>query len=192
MGGIVSSNKGGSGQGSNLAGSNTSRDSANNSPRDVKGTGGKHPHASDAIKESWQIIKKIGADVVGVAVFIKLFESDPQTFQMFKTFRDDQDWKDSKAFKFHSKAFINVIGSAVVNVQSEEEIGTTMHTIGAAHSLFDIRNEHFDILHDELIKQLRLHLQEKFTKEVEKAWNEAYEHVGHAMKFSMTHGSGKM
>jgi hemoglobin-like flavoprotein len=187
MGGIVSRNNN---PNSNSGTNSSSQNSATNSPR--PNNGGKHPHASEPVKESWQIIKKIGAEVIGIAIFIKLFEKYPQTFQMFKTFREDESWKDSKAFKFHSKAFINVIGSALVNVQTEEEIGTTMNTIGAAHSLFDIRNEHFDLLKEELMKQLQLHLQDKFNKEIEKAWSEAYDHVGHAMKFAMTHGSGKM
>jgi hemoglobin-like flavoprotein len=150
------------------------------------------PVSVEQLKESWQAVKAYGVDKMGVLLFIKLFDSDPDTFSMFKTFRDEKDWKESKAFHFHSKAFLNVVGGALVNVQTEDALGKTMHTLGSAHSLFDIRKEHFEILKKELMIQLELLLKDKFTPGVRKEWTTAYENVMRAMMFSMSHASGKV
>lgn len=139
--------------------------------------------ASTAVKDSWKDIKKQGlVDTIGMAVFVKLFEHDPETFQMFKTFRDDKDWKEAKGFKFHSKTVINVIGNAVSNNQDEETVRDQFSAIGTAHSFFDIKPRHFDIMRDELLKQLELHLKTKFKSEVREAWSQGYDYVAIAMQ----------
>ena len=148
-------------------------------------------HASPAVKESWDIIKKIGAEQIGMKVFIKLFDKFPEVFQMFKSFREEVHWKDTKGFKFHSKTVINVIGSAVVNVQSEEALRETIHSVGTAHSFFDIRDEHFEFIKHELLIELEAVLQEKFTTEVKRAWSIAYDNVMNAMVYAMKHSSTK-
>eukprot|EP01031_Cornospumella_fuschlensis_P030547 gene30547-36918_t len=148
-----------------------------------------NPKSSQAVKDSWQFVKKGGAEKLGMKLFIKLFEVDPETFQMFKTFREEENWQQSKAFTFHSKSFINVIGSAVNNHQGEAEVSRTMHTLGAAHSFFAIRQEHFDAIRAELLIQLRLLLDKQFTKDVEMAWMEAYDLVAKCMLHAMQHSS---
>lgn len=153
------------------------------SPRPNEGTPG------NAGRESWNEIKAIGVDKLGMAVFEKLFEVDPKVFQMFKTFREDPNWRENKAFRSHCKLVMNVLGSAVVNDQSEEELRRTMHTIGSAHSIFEITREHFAVLNKELIVQLKLLLGDKFTPAVEKAWKNAAEKFSSAMIAAMEQGS---
>lgn len=134
------------------------------------------PEYDAAMKETWQIIKK-QADVIGRAIFAKLFEEDPKTFQMFKSFRERMDWTESKGFKAHSRTVMNVIGSHVAKLQSEEELKTTIRTMGAAHSFFDITQRHFDIMRESLVEQLELHLKEKLTPNIKKGWLKAYDAV---------------
>lgn len=172
MGGIVSR---GSGQGQEGRASS----STNSRPR----------HASAAVKESWDLVKKHGAEHVGMEIFLKLFDKYPAVFQMFKSFREEPNWRETKGFKFHSKTVVNVIGSAVVNVQTEEALRDTIHSVGTAHSFFDIRDEHFAFIKVELMVQLEGLLKEKFTAEVRTAWSTAYDHVMGAMVYAMKNNS---
>lgn len=143
------------------------------------------------VKNSWEEVRKIGADKIATAVFEKLFEMDPDSFQMFKTFRDDPNWRENKGFKSHSRLVLNVIGGAVVKDQGEEELKKIMLTIGSAHAMFDIKEVHFIIMKDELLVQLKLHLGDKFTPQVRMAWEHAYDAFVRAMKFAMVNGSVK-
>lgn len=145
----------------------------------------------NAAKESWEEIRKVGVDKVGVAVFEKLFHDDPESFQMFKTFRDDPNWKENKGFKSHSRLVMNVIGGAVAKDQGDEELRKIMLTIGSAHAAFAIKDIHFTIMRNELFVQLQLHLGSKFTPEVKAVWEHAYDAFVRAMKYAMTSGSVK-
>jgi hemoglobin-like flavoprotein len=145
-----------------------------------------------AAKESWLYIKKSNLiETIGKNIFTKLFEEDPKTFQMFKSFRDRMDWMDSKGFKSHSKIVMNVIGGAVAKVQTEENFQNTIHTMGTAHSLFGISPHHFDIMKAALIEQLQIHLQEKFTPGVRQAWIKAFDDVAVNMQNAMKEHSGR-
>lgn len=143
-----------------------------------------------ALKESWQIVKK-EVDVIGRNIFIKLFEEDPQTFQMFKSFRDRMDWQENKAFKAHSRTVINVIGSYVSKQQTEAQFNQTINTMGTAHSFFDIKPQHFDIMREEMLVQLQNILKEKFTPPVKKGWLEGYDAVAKGLVKGMKEKSSR-
>jgi hemoglobin-like flavoprotein len=145
----------------------------------------------NAAKESWQEVRRIGIDKIGAAVFEKLFERDNEAFRMFKTFREDPNWKVNKGFISHSRIVLNVIGGAVAKEQDEEELRKIMLTIGSAHSVFPIKDIYFQIMKDELLLQLKLHLGPKFTSDVRIAWEHAYDTFVRAMKYSIVNGSVK-
>lgn len=145
----------------------------------------------DNLKQIWADVKMIGVEQIGMDVFKVLFKKYPDTFHMFKSFSDEIKWEEHRGFRVHSKTFLNVIGNALTSIQTEEELASTMTTIGAAHSYFPIKEEHFVILKDELMNQLRLQLKERFTPEVEKAWCSAYDRVMDAMFHSILHSSTK-
>ncbi|RYG70355.1 globin [archaeon] len=184
MGGIISSSP----KPKELAVVPTVATNGNSSMANIKKIAA-NPKSSQAVRDSWQAVKKLGAEKLGTKLFMKLFEVDPDTFQMFKTFREEEDWQKSKAFTFHSKSFVNVIGSAVNNHQGESEVTRTMHTLGAAHSFFAIRQEHFDTLRAELLIQLRAVLDKQFSQEVEQAWMKGYDLVAKCMLHAMQHSS---
>lgn len=146
-------------------------------------SGSGQPHkAPQNVKDSWLAVKDIGVDIVGMGMFEKLFELEPQTRLMFKTFGEDPNWRNSTGFRFHSKTVLNVIGSALCNVQSEKALENTLRTVGSAHSLFEIHPRHYDILRDGLMEELERRLKDKFTPDIRKAWETAYDNVAIAMK----------
>jgi hemoglobin-like flavoprotein len=158
------------------------------SPRLINGASG--PADPNALKESWQEVKKIGVEKIGAMMFIKLFELHPEAFQMFKTFRDQTEWKSSKALLSHSRLVLNVIGNALL-ASDQKDLQTRMFTIGSAHAVFDIKEEYFIVMKAELINQLQSHLKEKFTKEVKFSWETAFDNFEKAMKTAMASTSTK-
>jgi hemoglobin-like flavoprotein len=144
-----------------------------------------HIKSSAAGVESWKKVKELGVEKIGMAMFMHLYEKDPATFQMFKTFRDDTNWKESKGFKSHSKIVITVIGNAVGNETGESKMKTTLQNIGTAHSLFPIKPLHFDYMKEGMMQKLRASLGESFTEEVEASWSDSFDVFANAMKESL-------
>ncbi len=144
----------------------------------------------NAAKESWEEVRRIGVDKIAVAIFEKLFEVHPDSFQMFKTFRDDPNWKENKGLKSHSKLVLNMIGGAVVKEQGEEDLKKSLLTIGSAHAVFPIKEVHFTVMKEELLVQLKIHLT-RFTPEVKAAWEHAFDAFVVAMVYTMENGSVK-
>jgi len=135
--------------------------------------------------DSWKKVKEYGVEKIGMAMFNNLFIKDPESFQMFKTFRDDQNWKDSKGFKSHSKIVVTVIGNAVGNETGESKMKTTLQNIGQAHALFLIQPHHFGYMREAMMDKLREVLGDEFTHEVQESWGDSYDVFADAMKESL-------
>lgn len=144
------------------------------------------------IIESWSLIREYGSEKIAMEVFKTLYDRDPEIFSLFKSFCNDPKWSSSRGFRIHSKTVMNVLGSALVNIQTEEEVISAMATVGTLHTTFSIGSRHFELLKNELILQLEQHLKEKFTPEVKAAWILAYNRVAKGMQFAMqANTSGK-
>jgi hypothetical protein len=64
------------------------------------------------VQKSWEEVKKLGLENVGVLLFKNVFTAAPEALSFF-SFKDLPDLYESKAFKRHGKSVVTTVGAAV-------------------------------------------------------------------------------
>lgn len=64
------------------------------------------------VQKSWEEVKKLGLENVGVLLFKNIFTADPGALSFF-SFKDLPNLYESKAFKRHGKSVVTTVGAAV-------------------------------------------------------------------------------
>lgn len=140
-----------------------------------------------AIVDSWSEVKAFGAERAGIVLFKRLFIRAPETFTQFSEFRDLPNWEESKEFKHHCRIVMNIVGTAVSLLKDPDSLDGTLEYLGLKHEGFNITQEHFDILGEELIYTLREALGPKLTPSVEQAWTQMYKYIADIIIKGMHH-----
>lgn len=129
------------------------------------------------IHDTWQDVKKFGAEEAGVELFLKVFAAAPQTLAMFEEFRDIPDWKKSANFRHHCKIFMNIVGSSVSLLHDPDNLLGTLEYLGLKHEGFGITQEHFDLMEGLWMDTFREILGAKFTPQVQEIWTIFYRYM---------------
>lgn len=128
------------------------------------------------VKASWEILKESDVDStrVGAIMFKNLFVKAPETFSLFGTFKDIEDWENSKQYHHHCKVVIKIIGHVVKVLVNPDLLDQNLHYMGMRHSLFTILPRHFDILGEEMIVALEEVLGDRLTPLAKSTWATVY------------------
>jgi len=87
---------------------------------------------------------------------------------------------------FLNRKFFNML-AALQNVKYLENIAESVVKLGERHLVkYGAQIEHFDTLKQALLKALAEHLGERFTPELEAAWNGVFDDVARVMKQAMS------
>jgi len=87
---------------------------------------------------------------------------------------------------FLNRKFFNML-AALQNVKYLENIAESVVKLGERHLVkYGAQIEHFDTLKQALLKALAEHLDDRFTPELQAAWNGVFDDVARVMKQAMT------
>ena len=129
------------------------------------------------VYDSWERVKRIEnyQEIVGVALFDRMFEMAPDEWGIFPWSREDFQNKDEKFLTF-AKRFIRMLSSAIDMLGPDMEIvEDQMYDLGAAHKRYGVTPKHFDIMGKALEHILEALLGNKiFTATTKKAWKSVY------------------
>lgn len=128
------------------------------------------PNQIALVQNSWTDINT-SAESLGKIFFVRLFELDPTVRELFKNEIDAQ-----------SRQFINMLNITVNGLDQLTLLTETLSALGMRHSNFGVLNEHYDTMRDALLWTLAQKFGDKFTPELENAWNEAFSSLTTIMK----------
>lgn len=137
------------------------------------------------VEESWELVKAIGAEKVGVMLYSRAFEKAPDALQLF-SFRNEPNLYESSIMKWHAKNVVNHVGQAVAGLREPEKLIPFLKQLGKRHDHRDILPRHFDVVGESLMEVLEIGLGDKFTPEVREAWSGTYKTIANVMMSSMT------
>lgn len=127
------------------------------------------PHQIHLVKSSFELARPVAADVVA-AFYVRLFELAPQLRSMFP--------QDLTAQR---KKLLMVLATAVGALDKIETLLPTLHELGAKHTGYGVRPEHYDVVGAALLQTLEAGLGEAWTPETAEAWTVAYGALSQAM-----------
>ena len=135
----------------------------------------------EILTRSWPLIDSYGPEKIGIAMFTGLFNTHPESFQMFRAFRDEPQWQTSPHFHHHCRVVVAVIGSSIKTLKNPEILCPHLQFLGTQHSVRGITLEHMACLGSEFMKALEGVLSPmgsaKWNDAIKKAWKDLYDTI---------------
>ena len=133
----------------------------------------------EILTRSWPHVDAYGPEKIGITMFTGLFRDHPESFQMFQSFRDEQNWQTSPHFIHHCRVVVAVIGSSIKTLKTPETLCPHLQFLGTQHSVRGITLEHMACLGNEFIKALEGVLSPmgptKWNNEIKAAWKDLFD-----------------
>ncbi|CAK8999432.1 unnamed protein product [Durusdinium trenchii] len=147
-----------------------------------------------SVQLSWNHLKEIGTPVVAEYFCKKILEISPEIKDLFPPsvrcrYRDwstdeEEDERclaSSPALRRLFGRVIDAVGSAVAGMQDMNRMVPALTELGLRHVNYNVKEEHFQVFEKALMITLREGLGDLFTKEVEFAWNMAFNFMSATM-----------
>ena len=127
------------------------------------------PKQVQLVKESWGfVIVKSGQ--AGELFYSRLFEVAPPVRHLFKTDVKDQ-----------ARKLMSMVTLVVSKLDKLETVVNEVKSLGSRHNKYGTKKEHYDVVGECLLWTLSQGLGDRWTKETEDAWKEAYSVLSGAM-----------
>jgi len=140
-----------------------------------------------SVQLSWTHLKEIGTPIVGEYFCKKILEISPEIRELFPPSvrcryrdwstdeeEDELNLASSPALRRLFGRVIDAVGSAVSGMQDMNKMVPALTELGLRHVNYNVKEEHFQVFEKALMLTLREGLGDLFTKEVEFAWNMAF------------------
>lgn len=122
------------------------------------------------LRDSWAVIKEVGAEQFGVLTFDGLITECPETLALFDAVKDLKDWKNSRAFRHHCKTTFSTIGHFVAIIHDKDLMDRNIDYMGMRHSGFAITPHHFEVFGEQILKSLEKIMGDKMTPGLRDTW----------------------
>ena len=137
------------------------------------------------VEQSWQKVKGLGIENVGVLLFKNIFAAAPEALQLF-SFRNEPNLYESEILKWHGKNVVTHVGLAVAGIRTPDKLVPVLKELGKKHDNRGIVPVHFDVVGGALIKTLEQGLGDELTPELKEAWVSTYGLVADVMMSEMS------
>mmetsp|Transcript_50738 Transcript_50738/g.162372 ORF Transcript_50738/g.162372 Transcript_50738/m.162372 type:complete len:793 (-) Transcript_50738:31-2409(-) len=134
-----------------------------------------------AVEQSWEQAKALGTEAVGELLFRNLFELAPEVLQLFPFKGEKEALWSSPCFKQHAAKVVNAVGSAVAGLHDLERLVPMLRQLGERHVAYGVKEAHYQVLGQAVLRTLRAGLGEAFTGHVEAAWTIVFGFVAGTM-----------
>ncbi|CAM4615177.1 neuroglobin-like [Lepidochelys kempii] len=138
----------------------------------------------ERIQESWRILHDNIARV-GIIVFIRLFETHPECKDVFFLFRDIDDLqqlKMNKELRAHGLRVMSFIEKSVARLDQEDKLEQLAFELGRSHYRYNAPPKYYEYVGIQFISTVQPILKERWTPEVEEAWQSLFKYLTAAMK----------
>jgi hemoglobin-like flavoprotein len=128
------------------------------------------PQQIALVQRSFAQVKPIAA-TASELFYDRLFTLDPSLRRMFKGDMAQQ-----------GKMLMAMIGAAVAGLSNLEKLAPVVRELGARHSAYGVRDEHYDTVGEALLWTLEQGLGPAFTHDVQEAWAATYALLSQVMQ----------
>ena len=128
------------------------------------------PRQIDLVQDSFAQVKPI-AEAAADLFYARLFLLDPGLRGMFKN-----------DMKKQGQMLMSMIGAAVSGLRNLEVLSPVVRQLGARHTGYGVKPEHYETVGAALLWTLDKGLKEQFTPEVREAWASAYQLLSDVMQ----------
>ncbi|KAM9113122.1 LOW QUALITY PROTEIN: cytoglobin-1-like [Pangshura tecta] len=138
----------------------------------------------ERIQESWRILHDNIARV-GIIVFIRLFETHPECKDVFFLFRDIEDLeqlKMNKELRAHGLRVMSFIEKSVARLYQEDKLEQLAFELGRSHYRYNAPPKYYEYVGIQFISTVQPILKERWTLEVEEAWQSLFKYLTTTMK----------
>ncbi|XP_042629392.1 x globin [Cyprinus carpio] len=142
------------------------------------------PDHIQLIKESWKVIQEDIAKV-GIIMFVRLFETHPECKDVFFLFRDVEDLerlRTSRELRAHGLRVMSFIEKSVARLDQLEQLETLAQELGKSHFRYNAPPKYYGYVGAEFICAVRPILKDRWTSELEQAWQTLFQYVTAIMK----------
>ncbi|XP_048830831.1 x globin [Brienomyrus brachyistius] len=142
------------------------------------------PQQIDMIQESWKVIQEDIAKV-GIIMFVRLFETHPECKDVFFLFRDVEDLerlRTSKELRAHGLRVMSFIEKCVARLNQLDRLEQLALELGRTHHRYNAPPKYYGYVGAEFICAVQPILKEKWTPELEHAWQTLFLYVTGIMK----------
>jgi hemoglobin-like flavoprotein len=127
-------------------------------------------HTISLVRESFDLVEPIAPQAAEL-FYANLFEADPVLRALFRGDMVEQGNK-----------LMQMIGVAVATLDTPEVLLPTLRQLGQRHAGYGVKEEHYEVVGDALLKTLQQGLGAAWTPEVETAWIDVYGVLASTMK----------
>ncbi|MEO8147667.1 MAG: globin domain-containing protein [Bacteroidia bacterium] len=121
------------------------------------------------VKNTWNLITPVSQQM-GEQFYIHLFDEHPELKPLFKSSPKDQGMK-----------LMFMLSYLVHRLDKENELRDEIKKLAMRHNNYKAKTEHYEMIGATLIWSLKNNLGNKWTKEIETAWKNAYKFISDLM-----------
>jgi len=127
-------------------------------------------HQQETVRTTFALLEEHEERLADL-LYQELFRLEPKAKALFRGDLQEQ-----------QKKLMRMLRVAVENINNQAELQPMLYNLGMIHQSYGIEPHHFISFGTALIHAIRIVLKEKFTHDVEEAWNAAYHYFVLTMK----------
>ncbi|KAH3864849.1 uncharacterized protein LOC127870295 [Dreissena polymorpha] len=141
----------------------------------------------DLVIESWKVVKK-DMDQVGIAMFMKLFASNPDVQGVFAPFKGmtQEELIQSNQLRSHAMRVMGTVDKCLSLFEDRQKVVETLHDLGSRHVMYTAKVDYMDLIGPQFILAIQPVLETEWSSELENAWSDLFKFIAHIMKAAMT------
>ncbi|XP_010532429.1 PREDICTED: non-symbiotic hemoglobin 1-like [Tarenaya hassleriana] len=140
------------------------------------------------VVKSWDVMKK-NAGVLGLKLFLRVFEIAPSAAKLFTFLKDSNVPLDKNPkLKAHAMTVFVMTCEAAVNLRKSGGVtvrDSNLKDLGSTHFKYHVVDEHFEVVKFALLETIKEATGEMWSEEMKCAWGEAYDQLASAIKSEM-------
>ncbi|XP_045162812.1 cytoglobin-1-like isoform X3 [Mercenaria mercenaria] len=144
------------------------------------------PYEVKILKEMWAVIKD-DISKVGVITFVSLFETHPEVQNVFMSFRtkNTSDLEYNHILRAHALRVMGTVDKCIYRLDNRDKLRDLMMDLGIRHQNYSVKIEYIDLMGPQFISSIKPHLENMWTEEHERAWENLFQLMCYYMKKGM-------
>ncbi|XP_045162811.2 uncharacterized protein LOC123527430 isoform X2 [Mercenaria mercenaria] len=138
------------------------------------------------LKETWTMLKD-DVSKVGVITFLNLFETHPEVQNVFMSFRtkNTSDLEYNHILRAHALRVMGTVDKCIYRLDNRDKLRDLMMDLGIRHQNYSVKIEYIDLMGPQFISSIKPHLENMWTEEHERAWENLFQLMCYYMKKGM-------
>lgn len=138
------------------------------------------------LKEMWEYLKD-DISKVGVITFVSLFETHPEVQDVFMSFRtkNTSDLEYNHILRAHALRVMGTVDKCIYRLDNRDKLRDLMMDLGIRHQNYSVKIEYIDLMGPQFISSIKPHLENMWTEEHERAWENLFQLMCYYMKKGM-------